>query len=609
MFESVLLTAFVIGLISAFSLPLGAVTTFFWHPSDRTVAVLMAFGGGALLAALTIDLVGSALEMGHFNSLAVGAVSGGSMFLALNRIVNDYGGFARKVSTTVYHLRRKQHQRLKHTARQLKRLDLFGALPDRDFRLLASSIHTLDVRKGGWIYQAGDPSDYLYIVIAGDVELINPRERTRPPEPLGKHDVFGWRAVLTGTPFCYSAFARSNVSLWLLPKQAFDMLNLNSEEARQKAHLLLRGREVMDYLVKDQGLEPAQAGQWVDQAVTSLLARGVVPPAAEVSRNSEAFLDSIDRMQHIPLMNGLSATAQEMLSNRVIYKHHTRGTTFYHQYDTADRLFIIDRGEVDLIDANTSSPEPERLKDFDGFGDLSMITGAKHSVTAVAAADTAVWELRKSDFNELLDQLPELLDRVRAYVRQAGAEGYLVNRQHLDAEQTARWVRHAMRNLDAGHPVPAAADLRHEITENKGAPLAIWMGITLDGIPESLVIGASMIHAHLEFSLITGLFLSNYPEALSSSVGMRKQGMSKARVLLMWSSLMLFTGIGAALGSEFFIGASPESYALVEGLAAGAMLTMIAETMLPEAYFKGGSVVGISTLMGFLIAIFTKTLE
>lgn len=609
MFESVLLTAFVIGLISAFSLPLGALTTFFWRPSDRTMAVLMAFGGGALLAALTIDLVGSALDTGHFHALGIGAIAGGLLFLGLNHVVNDYGGFARKVSTTVYHLRREEHQRLKRTASQLKRLDLFGALSASDFRMLAAAIRTLDVRKGSWIYQCGDPSDYLYIVIDGDVDLINPRQRQQAPEHLGKYDVFGWRAILTGAPFCYSAFARSKVSLWLLPKHAIDMLMLNSSEARQKVHLLLRSQEIADYLVEDQGLAPARAGDWVDQAVASLLERGIVPPAADVVRNSETFLKSVGELQTIPLMNGLSGPALEELSNRVIYKHHARGTTFYHQYDTADRLYIIDRGEVNLIDANTSSPEPEVLEDFQAFGDLSLVTGAKHSVTAVAAADTTVWELRRADFNELLNELPELLDRVRAYVRQAAAEGYLVERQHLDEVQTARWMRHALRNLDAGQPVPAAANLRREITENKGAPLAIWMGITLDGIPESLVIGASMIHAHLELSLITGLFLSNYPEALSSSAGMRRQGMSKARVLAMWSSLMLFTGIGAALGSVFFIEASPAAYALVEGIAAGAMLTMIAETMLPEAYFKGGSVVGISTLMGFLVAIFTKTLE
>jgi len=108
--------------------------------------------------------------------------------------------------------------------------------------------------------------------------------------------------------------------------------------------------------------------------------------------------------------------------------------------------------------------------------------------------------------------------------------------------------------------------------------------------------------------LIAGLFLSNYPEALFSSIGMRQQGFSVTRVMTMWTSLMLLTGIGAALGSLFFVGAGAFSLSLVEGLAAGAMLTMIAQTMLPEAYFKGGSVIGLATLMGFLAALFFKSL-
>ena len=67
---------------------------------------------------------------------------------------------------------------------------------------------------------------------------------------------------------------------------------------------------------------------------------------------------------------------------------------------------------------------------------------------------------------------------------------------------------------------------------------------------------------------------------------------------------MVITGIGAALGNLFFVGAAPFVFSLVEGLAAGAMLTMIAQRMLPEAYFKGGSNIGFSTLLGFLAAIF-----
>lgn len=569
----------------------------------------MAFGGGALLAALTIDLVASAVEKGHFYALAIGAVCGGLLFVGLNSIVNDYGGFLRKASTTIYYLRRRQYQWLQRISKQLKRVDLFKDLNKDDYRALAASIHAVDVKRGSWIYQCCDPSENLYIIMSGQVELINPRDNTQPPERLKKYDVFGWRAIITGSPFSYSAFAHSDVSLWMLPKRAFETLNLNSQAARKKVHAMLHSEDILSYLQKDQGLSQQRAEDWLNLASDSLINTAVVPPASRVRRHQNAFRNKLEYMQHIPLTQGLSLAAQQQISSRLIYKRHARGTSFYHQSDPAERMFIIEHGEVDLIGANMDRQKSQVLKDFDAFGDISMITGARHSVAAVAACDTTVWELRKSDFEELLIELPELLDRVRTYIHRAGVEGYLVGRHNMDEANTARWMRKAMRSIDAGLPVPAAADIRREIIENKAAPLAIWLGITLDGIPESLVIGASMIDGFIEISLIVGLFLSNYPEALSSSIGMRKQGFSKARVLIMWSSLMLFTGVGAALGSVFFIGASPASYALIQGIAAGAMLTMIAETMMPEAYFKGGSVVGMSTLLGFLVAIFSKTLE
>ena len=71
----------------------------------------------------------------------------------------------------------------------------------------------------------------------------------------------------------------------------------------------------------------------------------------------------------------------------------------------------------------------------------------------------------------------------------------------------------------------------------------------------------------------------------------------------------MITGIGAYAGNIFFVGAPPMLFAIVNGMAAGAMLTMIAETMLPEAFYKGGSIIGFCTLCGFLAAIFFKTLE
>jgi zinc transporter ZupT len=97
---------------------------------------------------------------------------------------------------------------------------------------------------------------------------------------------------------------------------------------------------------------------------------------------------------------------------------------------------------------------------------------------------------------------------------------------------------------------------------------------------------------------------------MSSAVSMAKGGMKRKRIFIMWGSLCVVTGIGAAAGALIFP-ADPEGgyfylVLAIEGLAAGAMLTMIAETMLPEAYEQGGTIVGISTLLGFLAALLVK---
>ncbi|MEA3275140.1 MAG: hypothetical protein U9Q81_07620 [Pseudomonadota bacterium] len=107
-----------------------------------------------------------------------------------------------------------------------------------------------------------------------------------------------------------------------------------------------------------------------------------------------------------------------------------------------------------------------------------------------------------------------------------------------------------------------------------------------------------------------GLFLFNFPEALASSANMRLQGWGKQRIFLLWFSLMVITAVGAGAG---FVLADSLSHAwliFAEGLAAGAMLTMIAAAMIPEAVHRGkANMVGLSTLAGFLAAISFKLLE
>ena len=104
--------------------------------------------------------------------------------------------------------------------------------------------------------------------------------------------------------------------------------------------------------------------------------------------------------------------------------------------------------------------------------------------------------------------------------------------------------------------------------------------------------------------------IANFPEAMSSSIGMKKQGWGNFRVFMMWFSLMVLTSIGAGMG--YWLGDSLDHgvLVLIEGLAAGAMLTMIAAAMIPEAvHLSGSRITGLSTLAGFLAAVAFKLLE
>ena len=143
------------------------------------------------------------------------------------------------------------------------------------------------------------------------------------------------------------------------------------------------------------------------------------------------------------------------------------------------------------------------------------------------------------------------------------------------------------------------------------AAVMIWLGLFIDSLPESLVIGFMVAeNAKSPLIFIVGVFLSNFPEAMCSARDMFDAGLSFRRVMLLWCLTFVVTGLGAALGAAIVPADSGGSFVLsvkaVEGVAAGAMLTMIAQTMLPEAFEKAGAVVGVSTLVGFLAALLVK---
>ena len=324
-------------------------------------------------------------------------------------------------------------------------------------------------------------------------------------------------------------------------------------------------------------------------------------------RKSEHVRSLAERLSLVPLFQALPPRAMARLLAQVQERTYRTGTTIIRQGEPGDSFFVIERGTVDVIDERDGGRTLSTLTANDVFGEIALLTGEPRSATAVATAETRVWILLKEHFDGLLETSPELASTVARLAARRGAD--LTRVTSVDRREREAWARAATADLEDRMADPTDAEIKEEALMNRGAPLAIWLGILLDGIPESLVIGSSLLHSSISVSLIAGLFLSNFPEALSSSAGMRQHRYSSTRIVLMWTSLMLITGAGAYLGAVFFKQMPLTTFAMMEGVAVGAMLTMIAETMLPEAYHKGRAVTGVSTLLGFLAAIFFRTLE
>ncbi|MBN1243027.1 MAG: cyclic nucleotide-binding domain-containing protein [Spirochaetales bacterium] len=419
-------SAFAFGALSAASLLLGAWTGAFLKPPPRLAAGIMAFGAGALFAALSLELVGEAVErlQGGFWPVGLGLVAGGLLFVALNRLVNDAGGFLRKRSTLQRRLRAERRRDVRLLLESLARVPIFASLPPEAMRGLAVQVRRLRCPAGTRVIAAGEAGTELYLVESGRLAV------TRSGLPLA----------------------------------------------------------------------------------------------------------------------------------------------------------TLGSGEM--------------------VGEMALLSGETRTADVTALDEAALLSLRKADFDRLLDANPELRAAVEAL---SGERREALEKAAASVDPEA-WARKA----GGGDWRPSSLELDEALAEAGGrkaggAPMAIWLGILLDGIPESAVIGASMIGAEkASLALVLGLFIANYPEALSSAVGMRKLGMSIRRVSLLWGSIVLLTAVGAALGNLAFRSAPPELVALFESLAAGSMLAMLAETMMPEAFEQGGSITGMATILGFVSAVFLR---
>jgi ZIP family zinc transporter len=146
--------------------------------------------------------------------------------------------------------------------------------------------------------------------------------------------------------------------------------------------------------------------------------------------------------------------------------------------------------------------------------------------------------------------------------------------------------------------------------DSGGNPLSIVLGTVLDGIPESMVIGLTIYEGGaVGAAYLAAVFISNLPESISSTSGLLASGWKKSRILWMWISIALVSGVASLAGYGLFQNSSPGVVAFVLAFAAGAILTMLANTMMPEAFEHGGKLVGIMVTLGFAVAFTIHLLD
>ncbi|MFJ4561750.1 ZIP family metal transporter [Streptomyces massasporeus] len=175
----------------------------------------------------------------------------------------------------------------------------------------------------------------------------------------------------------------------------------------------------------------------------------------------------------------------------------------------------------------------------------------------------------------------------------AGAVAYTAGNLWL----ARRGARHRKRS---GHHTEQTQPSEEE---QGGSGTALALGALLDGVPESAVIGVSLLDGGaVSVVTVAAVFISNIPEGLSSSAGMKKAGRSKAYVFGVWGAIGAASTVAAILGYAVLGGFSPTVIAGVTAVAAGAILAMIADTMIPEAFEEAHLAIGLVTVSGFLVS-------
>ena len=308
-------------------------------------------------------------------------------------------------------------------------------------------------------------------------------------------------------------------------------------------------------------------------------------------------ITELEAMQHIPEQE------KQFLANHLTLTSVEPQTIICEEGDLGDFFYLIVSGEAEVT---RHGQFLTNLKEGDIFGEMSLLTGEPRSATVLAKTRMDLCKLDQDNFSETFSSCPNLawgLTRNLARRLQSVTDSRVLAEKNLD-----RWRQKLLEQVEADQLL-AENPLTLQDLVKRSAPLAILVGTLLDNIPESVVIGINVSNNDLRWSFLIAVFISNFPEALSSAAGMRRAGQKKVYILALWFGIVILSGFFALGGNYLHYTFSENLIAFIEAFAGGAILAMLASTMMPEAYELGGSSVAYSTIIGFLLSFLITSLS
>lgn len=232
---------------------------------------------------------------------------------------------------------------------------------------MAQWLEPLEVPRGQTLFRAGDPPQALFILETGQVMLL-PGDAQGEPYPLGAGQLFGELALLTGKPHFYSAYTTEDSLLWVLEREAFQILVHHHP------------------------------------SLARTLSRG---PRAPLSPEDQAAAAAV--LARMPLFEGLTDDVLASITSRLLLLYVPAGEIIFAEGARADAMYLVDSGEVELSqEAGRRREVLARIGPGGFFGEMALLTGRPRSATATATRNTILWVLYRNEFEDLVTRHPAI---------------------------------------------------------------------------------------------------------------------------------------------------------------------------------------------------------